>query len=144
MKKDKNNIDSSKIKSGNIPLKVVPPKIVDEKGQQITTKRFGISISGNLPPEYIVATLPHLKNGARDKFIRVIDKENERFFQYQSEKRNQNFWLKLVFGIFIIGLIIFFILIGKDDLLKYLLNIGLALIAGSGGTILVFGKKLFR
>ena len=119
-------------------MNIVPPTI---NSPQITSSKTGVRFIGNnVPPEFLLATLPQVSQEERKKLIEMMDNENERQFQFFSKKRNFDFCIKLIIIISIVGLSVFFTIKGKHELLKTLIT-WLCAAFGGGGVIAIYWIK---
>ena len=126
----------------SIPI-VEPPQIKSPPPTNAKSTQIGF-IGSSLPPEYAIAILPHISSDERKKLIDEIGKENERYFDYASKKRNQSFWFKIFSSILFVGLLIFFVEKDQFPIIEKLLDVLLAGGAGAGYVIYRFVYKKMK
>lgn len=126
-------------------FEIIPP----QPSEILRQKPGNLTLRTNLPPpELAFATLPHISSDERKMLIGEIGKENERMFkafQIKTDLENKNSIRDKIFSIsiilIIIGVMIFLLLIGKDQYFEKILTVLLSAFGGSGVILIYLRKK---
>ena len=130
----------NKISQENLTRPIENAPFPQGNAKQVRQTTIGFQGS-NFPPEYMLATLPHLDKDERQNFVKIIENDNERAFNFFSKKRDQNFILKIIGSILFVGVIIFCLVTKNNNFLFKLAEIIALLVGGSGITIFYFFSK---
>jgi len=139
-KDKKNHVGDNSPKVPNIPQQEISQASFPQNLQTRRVQSVAIQGSG-IPPEAFIYTLPHLDSKDREKFIEIIDKENQRVYNFNLKKSYLNFIISVMSIVIGIGLIIFFTLLNKENLIFEIIKIVGYLLGGSGITFIILKKK---